>query len=498
LSDLTKKIVVIGAGFAGISAATCLAQKGYNVTVLEKNTGPGGRARTFTEQGFTFDMGPSWYWMPDVFERYFQKFNKKPSNYYNLVRLDPSYTVVFGEDDFTAIPAGLPALEKLFESLERGSGAKLQEFMKQAAYKYQVGMNQLVYKPGRSVAEFLDPKLLADIMRLDIFQSIRKHIRKFFRHPKIIQLMEFPVLFLGALPENTPALYSLMNYADMALGTWYPMGGMHKIVEGMVKLAEENGVAFKYDQDVQEIVLKNGRATGIKTQAGFYEADIIVAGADYHHVENKLLPKAAQSYSAAYWENRTLAPSSLIFYLGINKKLQNLTHHTLFFDEDFGPHAKEIYEDPSWPQKPLFYVSAPSVTDPSVAPAECENLFILIPVAPGLPDTESIRKKYYDLVMDRLEKLTRQKIRENVVFKRSYAHSDFVNDYNAFKGNAYGLANTLKQTAFLKPSLKSKKVSNLFYTGQLTVPGPGVPPSLISGQVVAEEIRKEFKIVINE
>ena len=483
---------MIGAGFSGISAATSLAHQGYAVTVLEKNAVPGGRARSFTERGFVFDMGPSWYWMPDVFDRYFEKFNRKISDYYKLVRLDPSYTVIFGEADFMPVPAGTPALKILFEELEPGSGEKLDAFMKQAAYKYEVGMNQLVYKPSRSLTEFLDTKLLAGVLKLDVFQSIKKHIGKYFKHPKIVKLMEFPVLFLGALPENTPALYSLMNYADMALGTWYPMGGMHKIVEGMVKLAEEKGVQFKYNQTVKEIVLENGIAKGLKTAGGYLEADLIVASADYHHVENALLPLSSRSYSPAYWENRVMAPSSLIFYLGVNKKLQNLTHHNLFFDEDFTVHAREIYEDPKWPAKPLFYVSVPSKTDTSVAPENCENLFILIPVAPDLVDTETTREKYYKLVMDRLEKLTKQDIRSHVVYKRSYAHNDFIKDYHAFKGNAYGLANTLMQTAILKPSLKSKKVKNLYYTGQLTVPGPGVPPSLISGQVVAAEIAKEF------
>lgn len=488
----SKKVIVIGAGFSGIAAATSLAHQGYSVTVLEKNAGPGGRARSFTEQGFRFDMGPSWYWMPDVFDRYFEKFGRRTSDYYNLVRLDPSYTVVFGKDDFMALPAGIPALKALFESLEPGSGAKLEAFMKQAAYKYDVGMNELVYKPGRSLTEFLDTKLLLGVLKLDVFQSIRKHIGRFFRHPRIIQIMEFPVLFLGALPENTPALYSLMNYADMALGTWYPMGGMYKIVEGMVSLAEEKGVEFKYNQVVKEIVLEKGIAKGIKTETTYFEADIIVAGADYHHVESTLLPQVSQTYSPGYWNKRVMAPSSLIFFLGIGKRLQNLTHHNLFFDEDFSKHAVEIYEDPKWPEKPLFYVSAPSVTDASVAPEGCENLFILIPVAPDLADTEEIREKYYNLVMDRLEKLTGQSIREHVVYKKSYAHRNFIEDYNAFKGNAYGLANTLMQTSMLKPGLKSKKVKNLFYTGQLTVPGPGVPPSLISGQVVAAEVHKEF------
>lgn len=488
-----KKVIVIGAGFAGLAAATSLARAGFEVQLLEKHPGPGGRARSFTAQGFTFDMGPSWYWMPDVFEKYFQKFNKSAADYYELTRLDPSYTVVFGEDDFMPVPAQMPQLRKLFESLEPGSETKLDEFLKQAAYKYEVGINQLVYKPGRSVTEFLDLRLLVDVFRMDVFQSMHQHVRKFFQHDKIIKLMEFPILFLGALPQNTPALYSLMNYADMALGTWYPMGGMHKIVEGMAKLAEAEGVQILYNQEVTWLETERKTIKRVHTAENIYGADVVVAGADYHHVEKKLLPPNQQSYSDDYWSKRVMAPSSLIFYLGINKRLDNLQHHNLFFDEDFEPHAREIYETPKWPTNPLFYVSAPSKTDPSVAPAGCENIFILIPVAPDLQDDEATREKYYDLAMKRLEKLTKQNIREHVIFKKSYAHSDFINDYHAFKGNAYGLANTLMQTAILKPSLKSKKVKNLFYTGQLTVPGPGVPPSLISGQVVAQEVAKEFK-----
>jgi phytoene desaturase len=303
--------------------------------------------------------------------------------------------------------------------------------------------------------------------------------------------MEFPILLLGALPQNTPALYSLMNYADIKLGTWYPMGGMHKIIEGMLQVAYAKGVNLKLNENVIEFGFENGRICKIITDHHEYEADVVVAGADYHHVESKLLPSKYQSYSAKYWDKRKMAPSSLLFYIGVNKKLKNVNHHNLFFDEDFTPHAKDIYEHKRWPDKPLFYLSVTSKTDPDVAPEGCENLFVLIPVAPDLEDNEEIREKYYNIVMDRMEELTGQSIRDAVVYKKSYAHNDFVKDYNAFKGNAYGLANTLMQTAILKPSLKSKKLNNLYYTGQLTIPGPGVPPSLISGRVVAEEIAKE-------
>lgn len=304
--------------------------------------------------------------------------------------------------------------------------------------------------------------------------------------------MEFPVIFLGETADNIPALYSLMNYADIALGTWYPMGGMHEIIKGMVTLAEEKGVKIHLGADVSHIDVKNGTAQNVMLKNGdIFEADVVIGAADYHHIDSKLLAPEYRNYSEKYWDKRIMAPSSLLFYLGVDKKLENLTHHCLFFDEQMGPHADAIYTNPRWPERPLFYLSAASKTDPSVAPEGKENLVILIPLAPDLEDGEEIREKYYHMVMDRLEKLTGQEIRSHVIFKRSYAHSDFKSDYNAFKGNAYGLANTLFQTAILKPSLKSKKVRNLYYTGQLTVPGPGVPPTLISGHVVSREVIKE-------
>lgn len=488
-----KKVIVIGAGFSGLAAATGLADKGYDVTILEKNSMAGGRARVFEAEGFTFDMGPSWYWMPDIFDNYFAKFNKKTSDYYDLVRLDPSYAVILEGNETIALPAGVDKLEALFEEMESGSGAKFREFLRQAEYKYEVGINQFVWKPSRSISEFVSVKLLYDVVRLDVFQSFAKHIRKFFTDDKILKLMEFPILFLGATPENTPAMYSLMNYAEMQLGTWYPMGGMHKIVQGMVALAEEKGVKILYNQEVEKVVINNGIAKQVITNQGTFDADAVVASADYHHVEDKILGQNYRNYDEEYWDKRVMAPSSLLFYLGVNKRIPKLLHHNLFFDEDFSLHAHEIYTEPKWPSKPLFYASAPSVTDSSVAPEGCENIFLLIPVAPDLEDTEEMREKYYDILMERLEKYCGTSIRDAVVYKRSYAHHDFKQDYHAFKGNAYGLANTLMQTALLKPTLKSKKIQNFYYTGQLTVPGPGVPPSLISGLLVANELDKEMR-----
>jgi phytoene desaturase len=489
---LAKRVIVIGSGFAGLSAATALAAEGYQVTILEKNKVPGGRARKFEHDGFMFDMGPSWYWMPDVFEQYFAQFGKKVADYYDLKRLDPSYTVIFDRQHQMDLPASMEALYVLFEKYEPGSSQQLKKFLAEAQYKYEVGMTEFVHKPSHSIFEFADIRILSSMFRLQMFSSISTQIRKMFKNEYLIQLLEFPVLFLGATPQRTPALYSLMNYADMVLGTWYPMGGMHKIIEGMISLAKEQGVQIILDEAVEHIVVNQGIAKGVKTNKGTYEADVIVAGADYHHVDQQLLDPAWRNYSAAYWDKRVMAPSSLLFYLGVNKRVPKLQHHNLFFDADFQLHAEEIYTSPKWPTDPLFYVSAPSVTDSTVAPEGCENLFILIPLAPGLEDSDALRQKYFEVVMNRLEAHVGEVIRPNIVYHRSFAMRDFIGDYHAFKGNAYGLANTLLQTAFLKPKLKSKKVSNLYYTGQLSTPGPGVPPSLISGQVVAKEIVKAF------
>ena len=487
-----KKVIVIGAGFSGLSTATELADKGYEVMIVEKNEQAGGRARVFKEQGFTFDMGPSWYWMPDIFDNYFARFGKKTSDYYTLKRLDPSYSVILSEEEVVDMPADYDALRKLFESIEPGAANALDRFLEQAAYKYKVGIQEFVWKPSVKITEFLSLRILVDALRMDVFSSFYSHVRKFFKSDTLLKLMEFPILFLGAISQNTPAMYSLMNYAEIKLGTWYPMGGMHLIVKGMVDLALSKGVQIEYLAEVNGFAIEGGKVKGVKTSKGVFEADAVVASADYHHVET-LLGEAHRNYDEAYWDKRVMAPSSLLFYLGINKRLPRLKHHNLFFDRDFSIHSHEIYTDPSWPSDPLFYASAPSVTDPSVAPEGCENLFLLIPVAPNLEDTEAVRAQYFEQLMDRLEQYCGVSIRDAIVYKRSYAHQDFIGDYHAFKGNAYGLANTLMQTAILKPSLKNRHLSNMFYTGQLTVPGPGVPPSLISGIVVAKEVDKLLK-----
>lgn len=486
----SSKIAIIGSGFAGLAAAALLAAEGHDVTIYEKNEQPGGRARVWQKDGFRFDMGPSWYWMPDVFEKFFNLFKHKTSDFYELKRIDPSYRIYWNKNDYSDIPAGIPQLKEMFEQLEPGSAANLDIFLKQAGYKYSTGMGDFVFRPSHSVKEYMDIRLLTASFKLQMFSSIRAHVKKYFNNPRIVKLLEFPVLFLGGTAKNTPALYSMMNYADLALGTWYPMGGMNEIVKAMVAVAEEQGVRIKLNSEVKEIKVIDNKASSVVTETESFDVDMVISNADYEHTDQTLLETKYQNYSAAYWDKRVLSPSSLLFFIGTNKKVEGIKHHNLFFDEDFEKHSEEIYKEPAWPQKPLFYVCCPSKTDPDVAPPEAENLFFLIPVASGLTDTPEIREKYFNMIMERFETITGQDIRPSIVVNRSYAINDFIEDYHSFKGNAYGLANTLLQTAFLKPKLRSKKVENLLYTGQLTVPGPGVPPAIISGQVAAREAIK--------
>lgn len=490
---MSSSVIIVGSGFAGLSAASFMAKAGWDVTVIEKNNTAGGRARQLKENGYTFDMGPSWYWMPDVFENYFGKFGRQVSDYYSLHRLDPSYRV-YWDDSFTDVPADYTEFKAMVNEFESGAGEQLDKYLEEAAFKYEVGINKLVHKPGRSIFEFLDRDIFKGAFRLDILTSIKKHIEKYFKHPRLRQLMEFPVLFLGALPKNTPALYSLMNYADIKGGTWYPRGGMYSVVEAMYKLAVELGVKFYFNEEAQEIIIQDAAAKKLITNKNVHEADVIISGADYHFTEENLLPKEYRSYSEMYWDKRVMAPSCLLYFVGLSKKLKNVLHHSLFFDVPFAQHAKEIYNDSQWPTNPLFYLSVNSVTDDTVAPPGCDNMVLLIPIASGLKgDDEKIREKYFQQVMARMERHTGQSILEAIVYKKTFSVSDFVTEYNSYRGNAYGLANTLMQTALFKPSCKSKKVKNLFYTGQLTVPGPGVPPCLISGEVVAKEVVKEYK-----
>ena len=485
---MNKNIHIIGSGFSALSASCYLAKQGYNVTVLEKNDTLGGRARQFQKDGFTFDLGPSWYWMPDVFERFFADFGKKPSDYYILDKLSPGYEVYFGENSSLKISDNLENIYKMFEEEEKGSAKHLKTFLDSAKSNYDTAIKDLVYKPGVSPLELVNTTTVARVSQF--FSSVRKQVRKNIKSPKLIKILEFPVLFLGAKPSNTPAFYNFMNYADFGLGTWHPRGGMYTVIEGIVSLAESLGVNFVKNANVDKIITDtSNKVIGLQVNGENIETELILSGADYHHTET-LLNQNLRQYSEKYWDKKTFAPSSLLFYVGFDKKIENVSHHTLFFDTDFDVHAKEIYDNPQWPTDPLFYANFTSITDKTSAPEGKEAGFFLIPLAPGIEDTEALREEYFHKIMDRFEKLTNQKAKEHILFNRSFCVNDFKEEYNSYKGNAYGMANTLLQTAFLRPKIKSSKVKNLYFTGQLTVPGPGVPPALISGKIASELIIK--------
>ena len=485
---MNKTVHIIGSGFSSLSASCYLAKAGYKVKVLEKNDSIGGRARQLKHKGFTFDMGPSWYWMPDVFERFFADFDKKPQDYYQLEKLNPGYQVVFGEDDTFEVADNLEDLYQSFDKHEDNGAKKLKNFMDKARSNYDIAIKKLVYKPGESPLELITKETIGKLGQF--FGNIDKDVERDFKNPKLKQILKFPVLFLGARPQDTPSFYSFMNYADFGLGTWHPKGGMFSVVKAMHDLAESLGVTFQTNANVEHInVNSKNEASSVVVNGSSQATNIVLSGADYHHTET-LLKEEYKQYSESYWNKKTFAPSSLLFYVGFDKKLKNIHHHNLFFDVDFNQHADDIYKNPKWPDEPLFYANFTSLTDLDTAPKGCENGFFLIPLAPDIEDTEELRNKYFHKIITRFEKLTKQDVKKNIIFKKSFCVSDFKKDYNSYKGNAYGMANTLLQTAFLRPKLKSSKVEDLYFTGQLTVPGPGVPPALISGKLVSDLIMK--------
>lgn len=485
---MKKRIAIIGAGFSGLSAAAYVAKQGHEVHVFEKHIQPGGRARQLaTQEGYVFDMGPSWYWMPDIIESFFRDFGYRSADFYELVSLNPQFEVIFS-DKKVNVPQNYEDLKKLFEELEPGAGMHLDNFMHAAKYKYTVGMQDFVNKPCYNWFEFATPQIAKSALKLDLLTNFRSYVARYFKSRQLRTLMEFPVIFLGASPKKIPALYSLMNYGGYALGTYYPMGGFYQLVLAMQKVAEQQGATFYFNHTVEKIHAGNGKITSVIINGLRYEFDAVIASSDYHHTES-LLDENLRNYSEMYWRKRTFAPSCLIYYLGFNGKIPNLKHHTLFFENNLDEHIDAIYKDKRWPEAPLFYCCCPSKTDVIVAPENHENVFLLMPLAIGIEDDENMHKKYLFEMIRRIEKHTgADNLIARIDFKKSYCVSDFVNDYNAYGGNAYGLANTLSQTAVLKPKIRNRRIGNLFYTGQLTVPGPGVPPSIISGKIVAREV----------
>ncbi|GAB4159778.1 MAG: phytoene desaturase family protein [Candidatus Dojkabacteria bacterium] len=486
---MSKKVIVIGAGLGGLATSALLAKEGYQVKVLEKNSLPGGRAQIYQAEGFTYDMGPSWYLMPDAFEIFFSQFGKKPSDYYQLIKLDPSYQVLFEDGDKFIVRPDIEYMAAKFEEYEPGAGATFRKHMQLMERKYKLGVPKFLLKEFKSPFEFLTKEVFQNLFNLQIEQSYHQTIAKKFKHPKLQQILEFMVVFLGGSPYRVPGLYNLINWADFGLGVYYPQGGFFAVVKGMEKLAIEQGVQFKYNEEVREILVENGVAQKVVTASAEYEADIVIGYADYVHIESQLLKAEYRSYPNKYWQKADLAPSGLCFYLGLNQKVEGLLHHTLVFNNQWREHFKSVEEGLN-PERPQYYLSAPSKTDPNVAPAGMENLFVLVPTASGLLDTAEYREKIFNYVIDDINSKLKLDIKPLIIHKRAYWINDFAKDYNAYKGNAFGLGHTLKHSLFFRPKNRSKKVKNLFYTGQFTNPGTGTPLVVLSGIVVRDLIKK--------
>ncbi|MFC7073175.1 phytoene desaturase family protein [Halovenus rubra] len=484
-------VTVVGSGFGGLSTACYLADAGADVRVLEKNEGLGGRASVLKQDGFKFDMGPSWYMMPDVFERFFDHFDRNQADYYELEQLDPHYRVFFKDGDRVDARGDPEAMKEVFESYEPGAGEAFEEYLDTSKNHYETAMEKFVYEDRTRVRDWVDTDVMTEApIGLQLLGSMDSHVGKYVDHPKLQQLLQYTLVFLGGSPKNTPALYNIMSHVDFNLGVWYPDGGMSSVVDGLVELGEELGVEYVTDSEVNS--LTRGRDGFIvDSETGKYRPDRVVANADYAHVERELLPEHEQEYDDEYWDSRTYAPSAFLMYLGVEGDVEPLEHHTLVLPEDWDEHFEQIFELPSWPDNPAYYICVPSRTDDTVAPEGHSNLFVLVPLAPGLPDTDALRERYRETLLDDIAENTGVELRDRIVVEEHFCVRDFAERYNATRGTALGLAHTLRQTSLLRPSNRSSEVDGLYYTGSFTTPGIGVPMCLISGENTAEALINE-------
>ena len=485
-------IAVIGSGFGGLSAACYLADAGADVTLVEKNEQLGGRASTLTADGFRFDMGPSWYLMPDVFERFFGAFDRRPEDYYEIEHLDPHYRIFFKDGDRIDVTADRDRTKETFEAYEPGAGEALDRYLAKSRENYEVGMEHFVYTDRPRFRDWFDRDVLRNARGLSLLGSMQDHVERYFEHPKLQQLVQYSLVFLGGSPATTPAIYNLMSHVDFTLGVHYPDGGMGAVVDGIATLADELGVAVYTDHEVTSIEGKRGgfllRAMGPADEAVKFPVDLVVSDADYRHTEMALLPPEKRQYDRSYWESRTYAPSAFLLYLGVEGDVENLAHHTLVLPLDWEGHFTQLFDAPSWPDDPAYYLCVPSKTDDSVAPDGHSNLFVLVPVAAGLDDTPERRRAYRDLVLADVAAHTGVDLRDRIVFERTFTVSDFADRYNSANGTALGLAHTLRQTALFRPRRRSTAVDGLYFTGAYTTPGIGVPMCLISGELTADAV----------
>ncbi|WIV65980.1 phytoene desaturase family protein [Natrialbaceae archaeon AArc-T1-2] len=480
-------LLVIGGGIGGLSTACYLADSGADVHVIEKNEQLGGRASRLEVDGFRFDMGPSWYLMPDVFERFFGQFDRTPTDYYGLTHLDPHYRIFFKDGDEVDITPDLERTKRVFESYEPGAGEALERYLETSRENYEVGMEHFVYEDRERLRDFLDLDVARQARGLSLLGSMQGHVENYFEHPKLQQIMQYTLVFLGGSPTNTPALYNLMSHVDFNLGVWYPEGGLGGVIDGIVELGRELGVSYETDRPATAIT---GRAGGFKVETpdGPITADLVVSNADYAHTEQELLPPEKRGYDADYWESRTYAPSAFLLYLGVEGDLEELAHHTLVLPTDWQPHFDRIFEESAWPEDPAYYLCVPSKTDETVAPDGHSNLFVLVPIAPGLEDDPERREAFRDRILEDVARNTGVDLRDRIVLEERFCVEEFASRYNSFKGSALGMAHTLRQTAPFRPSHRSTEVDGLYFVGSYTTPGIGVPMCLISGEHTAEKV----------
>lgn len=484
------KVVVIGGGIGGLAAAALLAKHGYQVTILEKNEMLGGRARKYVDGPYVFDMGPSWYMMPDVFETYFQLLSKDIKEYLDLKKLPIHYKVFYDNGNTYLINENLEDVKLQFEKAEKGASENLQRYLDKSRQLYQVATDKMVFFDYQTIWPLLNPGLLFKLPLISLLKNFHQDVATYFKNPELQKIIEFTTVFLGGSPYNTPAFYELISHTDFNQGIFYPQGGIFKIVEALEKICLEFGVIIEKSVEVQKIVVENGVARQVIGNNKEYDADVVVGNADYHFLETKLLEKKWQTYSDNYWNKKTLSPSGLIIYLGLDKKFAKLEHHNLYFNDSWEDGFKKVYQEPSWPENSSYYVHVPSRTDNSVAPENHETMMILVPVAAGLGDADEIREEQAVKVLQHLERLIGEPITPHIKSKRIFSHRDFISAYHAFRGCAFGLAHTLRQTAMFRPKNFSRKVKNLYFVGQYTNPGVGMPTTLISAQIVANLIKK--------
>jgi phytoene desaturase len=481
-----ESVAIVGAGFGGLSAACHLADRGADVEILERHDRVGGVANRIEVNGFSFDTGPSWYLMPETFERFFRAFDRSPDDYYELTRLDPQYRLFWRDGDRADVTADLDAVRDLFESYEDGAAAALDRYLEDAAEAYEVGMERFVYKDRSRLRDLVDLDVARSARGLTLLGTMDDHVAEFFEEPKLQQIVQYSLVFLGGSPHNTPALYSLMTHVDLELGVYYPKGGIYNVVEGIADLSRDLGVRFSTGEAV-EWIDRAGEGFHLETESRTLSPDRVVCNANPAHVEQDLLPPAGRRYGEDYWDSRTYAPSAHMLYLGVRGSVDPLEHHTLVLPEDWDPHFASIFDDPQWPDDPAYYVNVPSLTDDAVAPEGYEAVIVLVPVAPGLTDDGAAREQFRDRVLADLAEYTGVDLRDRIVVEREASVSTFAEQFGAPKGTALGLAHTLRQTGPLRP-VRRGGFERIYYTGSFTGPGIGVPMTLVSGEQTADAV----------